>query len=77
MVATLHGETIMRCVVRLALMVLLNTNGSPLWTERMSKDGKYQKTDNVKNAFDRLRKTLGITKPLKSLKKRSDEVLLT
>ena len=56
-------------------LVLLNSNGSPLWTEQMSKDGKYQKTDNVKNAFDRLRKTLGITKPLKSLKKTSASLL--
>lgn len=56
-------------------LVLLNSNGSPLWTERMSEDGKYQKTDNVKNAFDRLRKTLGITKPLKSLKKTSASLL--
>jgi hypothetical protein len=35
-------------------LVLLNSNGSPLWTEQISAAGKYQKTDNVKNAFDRL-----------------------
>ena len=35
--------------------VLLNSNGGPIWTEKITKDGKYQKTDNVKSAFDRLR----------------------
>ena len=56
-------------------LVLLNANGSPLWTEQITAAGKYQKTDNVKNAFDRLRKTLGIKKPLKSLKKTSASLL--
>jgi integrase len=55
--------------------VLLNSNGSPLWTEKISAEGKYQKTDNVKNAFDRLRKTSKIKKPLKSLKKTSASLL--
>jgi len=35
--------------------VLTNSNGGPLWSEEITKDGKYRKTDNVKNAFDRLR----------------------
>ena len=56
-------------------LALLNSNGSPLWTEQISAAGKYQKTDNVKNSFDRLRKTLGIEKPLKSLKKTSASLL--
>ena len=51
--------------------VLHNANGSALCTEVLTADGKYKKTDNVKNAFDRLRKKEGIDKPLKSFKKTS------
>lgn len=51
--------------------VLQNANGSALCTEVLTEDGKYKKTDNVKNAFDRLRKKEGIDKPLKSFKKTS------
>lgn len=35
--------------------VLLNSSGGHLWSEEITKDGKYKKNDNVKNAFDRLR----------------------
>ena len=56
-------------------LALLNSNGSPLWTETLGNDGKYKKTDNVKNAFDRLCKKTGIKKPLKSLKKTSASLL--
>ncbi len=52
-------------------LVLLNANNSPLWTETLGSNGKYKKTGNVKNAFDRLRKKEGIKKPLKSFKKTS------
>lgn len=52
-------------------LVLLNSNASPLWSEEIGPNGKYKKTDNIKNAFDRLRKKLKIEKPLKSLKKTS------
>jgi integrase len=55
--------------------VLLNSNGSAIWSEKIVDGGKYQKTDNVKNAFDRLRKTKNIDKPLKSLKKTSATLL--
>lgn len=55
--------------------VLQNANGSPLWTETLTPDGKYRKTDNVKNSFDRLRTKLAITKSLKSLKKTSASLL--
>lgn len=51
--------------------ILLDSNGSPLWTEEMSRGGKYKKADNIRNAFERLRKDLKISKPLKSLKKTS------
>jgi integrase len=55
--------------------VLLNSNGSPFWTEDMGDDEKYRKTDNVKNAFDRLKATTGIKKPMKSLKKTSASLI--
>jgi len=52
-------------------LVLLNARGEPLWRERMSDEGKYQKTDNVRTAFERLRRKTGINKPMISLKKTS------
>jgi len=55
--------------------VLLNSNGSPILSEEITADGKYKKNDNVKNAFDRLRKAVGIDKSLKSLKKTSASLL--
>ncbi len=54
---------------------LLKANGSPILTEQINGDGKYQKTDNVKSTFDRLRKVTKIGKPLKSLKKTSASLL--
>ena len=56
-------------------LVLRNANGNPIWSEEITKEGKYKKNDNIKNAFDRLRKELGIAKPLKSLKKTSASLL--
>jgi hypothetical protein len=50
--------------------VLLNRNGGPLCSENYD-SGKYRKTDNIKNAFDRLRTKTEIKKPLISLKKTS------
>ena len=50
--------------------VLLNRDGFPLWSERY-KDGKYTKTDNIRNAFARLAKKKDIKKSLISLKKTS------
>jgi hypothetical protein len=41
----------------------------------MGDDEKYRKTDNVKNAFDRLKATTGIKKPMKSLKKTSASLI--
>ena len=55
--------------------VLLNERGGPLWSEELSKDGKYKKNDNVRTAFDRLRRKLKIVKPLKSLKKTSASLI--
>jgi len=49
--------------------LLENANGSAICTEQIGSDGKFKKTDNVKNAFDRLRKKEDIKKPLKSFKK--------
>ena len=56
-------------------LVLRNNNGNPIWSEEITKEGKYKKNDNIKNAFDRLRKELSIAKPLKSLKKTSASLL--
>ena len=52
-------------------LVLLNESKQPLWREELNEDGKYKKNDNVRNAFDRLRGKLKISKPLISLKKTS------
>ena len=49
---------------------LLNRSGGLLRSERYEA-GKYQKTDNIKNAFDRLTKKTKIKKSLISLKKTS------
>lgn len=55
--------------------VLVNANGAPLCTERVGDDGKFKRTDNIKNAFDRLKKKIDLSKPLKSLKKTSASLL--
>ena len=49
--------------------VLLNENGGPLWSESVDAAGVYRKVDNIRSAFDRLRRKLGIGKPYKCLKK--------
>lgn len=51
--------------------VLLNENGGPIWWDEVTENGKYRKNDNVKSAFNRLRRKTSINKPLKSLKKTS------
>ena len=54
--------------------VLVNSNGSPLWSEENTEDGRYKKTDNVKSAFNRLRmvkEIKEIKEPLKARKKTS------
>jgi integrase len=55
--------------------VLLNEKGNPLWFEEVAEGGKLKKNDNVKSAFDRLKRKTGIDKPLKSLKKTSASML--
>jgi integrase len=55
--------------------VLVNANGSAICSEQYGTDGKFRKTDNVKNAFDRLSKKVGIKKTLKSFKKTSASLL--
>ena len=55
----------------LAGRVFLNSRGEPLLTEQIGEDGKYSKMDNVRSAFDRLRKKSDIDKPFKCLKKTS------
>jgi hypothetical protein len=51
--------------------VLVNSNGSPLLSEQFNEGGKYQKTDNIKNAFDRLRTVKKIEEPSQASKKTS------
>jgi integrase len=51
--------------------VLVNTNGGPIWSEEITEDGKYRKTDNVKNAFDRVRTVKKVEEPSKARKKTS------
>jgi len=55
--------------------VLLSGNGTPLWLQDFADDGKYKKTDSIKNAFKRLNQKTKINKPLKSLKKTSASLL--
>lgn len=55
--------------------VLLNSKGQPLWMEQSPEGGKYRKNDNIKNAFDRLKKSSKTDKPFKSLKKTSATML--
>eukprot|EP00456_Euglypha_rotunda_P047291 TRINITY_DN3770_c0_g1_i3.p1 TRINITY_DN3770_c0_g1~~TRINITY_DN3770_c0_g1_i3.p1 ORF type:complete len:172 (+),score=28.87 TRINITY_DN3770_c0_g1_i3:172-687(+) len=54
---------------------LVNANGSALWAEQLDTEGKYGKTDNIRNAFSRLTRKVGLPKPLKSLKKTSSSKL--
>jgi integrase len=55
--------------------VLLNEQGEPLWEERIGEDGSCKKTDNIRQAFERLKGKTKIRKPLKSLKKTSASML--
>ena len=55
--------------------VLLNEKGGSLWSEEIGEEDKYHKIDNIKSAFDRLRRKTEIGKPLKSLKKTSANLL--
>jgi integrase len=55
--------------------VLGNVNGLAICVQEYGADGKFKKTDNVKNAFDRLRTKVGIKKTLKSFKKTSASLL--
>jgi integrase len=56
-------------------LALVNANGSALWAEQLDLEGKYGKSDNIRNAFSRLTSKVGLTKPLKSLKKTSSSKL--
>jgi integrase len=56
-------------------LVLLNESGSPLWNLEVDANGKVKKNDNVRNAFERIRKKTGIKKPFKSLKKTSASLI--
>jgi integrase len=55
--------------------VLLHARGEPLWQEQLTAKGRYRKMDNLRNAFDRLRRKTHIDKPFKCLKKTSASLL--
>ncbi len=52
-------------------LALLNENGVPLKRERIGPDGKYSKTDDIRSAYDRVRKKTNISKTLKMFRKTS------
>jgi integrase len=53
----------------LAGRVLVNEKGAPLWSETNDANAGYQKIDNVRSAFDRLRRKVAIKQSFISLKK--------
>ncbi|MFC1596738.1 tyrosine-type recombinase/integrase [Planctomycetota bacterium] len=55
--------------------VLLNANGGPLWFDEMREGGRYVKIDNIKSAFDRLRRKTKISKSFIALKKTSASLI--
>ena len=52
-------------------VVLLNRNGNRLVEEHLTKGGSYRKTDNIKNAYERVLRKTSFTKPFKLLRKTS------
>ena len=52
-------------------IVLLNRNGGRLVEERLKETGKYTKNDNIKNAYERVRRKTSFSKPFKLLRKTS------
>lgn len=58
-----------------ASRVLVNDEGGPLKVETLDSTGKLQKTDNIASAFARLRRKVGIPKPLKVFRKTSATLL--
>ena len=57
-------------------LALTNRGGAPLRTESV-KDGKYEKSDNVRSAFSRLARKLKITKSFKVVRKTAASKLAT
>ncbi|MBL9090930.1 MAG: tyrosine-type recombinase/integrase [Planctomycetaceae bacterium] len=58
-----------------ASSVLVNDDGGPLKVEALGSTGKLRKIDNVASAFARLRRKVGIQKPLKLFRKTSATLL--
>jgi integrase len=52
-------------------LVLLNSNGGPLLDTRVTDAGKLKKRDNVRSAYERLRKKVGASNSLKAFRKTS------
>lgn len=55
--------------------VLVNAGGQRLWQDSQTTAGKYQKIDNIRTAYERLRQKVGISKPLKALRKTSASLI--
>ena len=56
-------------------LVLRNDRGGLLWTEFFGEDGRVKKNDNIRNAFERVRRKTGIKTTFKALKKQSASLL--
>ena len=52
-------------------VVLLNRNGKRLVEEHLTEAGSYRKTDNIKNAYERVLHKVSFSKPFKLLRKTS------
>jgi hypothetical protein len=55
--------------------VLTNENGLPLVRDEIGADGKYRKSDNIKNAFSRLAKEASVKASFKLLRKTAANLL--
>jgi integrase len=52
-------------------VVLLNRNGNRLVEEHLTEDGEFRKTDNIKNAYERVLRKVSFSKPFTLTRKTS------
>ena len=52
-------------------VVLLNRNGNRLVEEHLTEDGEFRKTDNIKNAYERVLRKASFSKPFTLTRKTS------
>jgi integrase len=55
--------------------VLLNSKGNPLIYSEVGADNRLKRNDNVRSAYERVTRSVGIKKPLKCLKKTSASLI--